>query len=319
MQINTSYYLRYFGPLLAAFLLYLFATYTAADTVITNVTVTYVVTDPSGSPIVQTDANGNVISEVRYQPYGEPTQLVGSQPATGGDGPGFQGKIVDRTTGLSNFGARYYNPKSGRFMSVDPAMAPEGDPHRFNHYTFGNNNPYRYVDPDGRAPADNEPTEGGTGIKNWPEELGGDKAFASVMGVGEGDSLRGEPRALTQAESIEANEVLTAAENASEANKAGEQMEGRHLPDSAFNTKAPKQVTPGTKTTEGQHINDQGRVEPWKAAYDKYGRLKGRTDYNAGNKSKGIDDVHHHTYEYGPGNNGRESGSHISGEYKGGQ
>ncbi len=83
-----------------------------------------------------------------------------------------------------------------------------------------------------------------------------------------------------------------------------------------FDKKAPKQTTPGTKTQKGEHINDQGRVEPWEAHYDEYGRLIGRTDYNAGNKAEGIPDTHHHTYEYPPGTNGIETGKHIPGEYK---
>ena len=65
-------------------------------------------------------------------------------------------------------------------------------------------------------------------------------------------------------------------------------------------------------------LEDLGRVQPWKAYYDKYGRLVlvGRTDYNAGNKTAGIPDTHYHTYEWGPGKNPYESGSHIKGEYK---
>jgi hypothetical protein len=62
--------------------------------------------------------------------------------------------------------------------------------------------------------------------------------------------------------------------------------------------KAPKQVQPGIRELEGQYVNDQGRVEPWKAYYDEYGRLEARTDYNAGNKAQKIPNVHHHTYEY---------------------
>ncbi|MDQ6946006.1 MAG: hypothetical protein M3256_06965 [Actinomycetota bacterium] len=58
--------------------------------------------------------------------------------------------------------------------------------------------------------------------------------------------------------------------------------------------------------------------EPWTAHYEEYGRLIGRTDYNAGNAAQGIPDVHYHTYEYGPGygNTGMETGSHIPGEYQ---
>ena len=88
------------------------------------------------------------------------------------------------------------------------------------------------------------------------------------------------------------------------------------LPEKIFSSKAPKQVTPGTKTLEGQYINDKGRVEPWTAHYDEYGRQVGRTDFNAGNKAQGIPDTHYHTYEYGPGTpGGMETGSHLPGEY----
>lgn len=74
-------------------------------------------------------------------------------------------------------------------------------------------------------------------------------------------------------------------------------------------------MTPGITTKTGQHINDHGRVEPWVAHYDVRGRLVGRTDYNAGNKTEGIPSTHHHKYEYGPGKNGMETGSQLPGEY----
>lgn len=76
------------------------------------------------------------------------------------------------------------------------------------------------------------------------------------------------------------------------------------------------QVTPGTRVLEGQYINDQNKVQPWTAYYDEYGRLTGRTEYNAGNKTAGIPDTHYHTYEWGPEKSPLESGSHIPGEYK---
>ena len=88
------------------------------------------------------------------------------------------------------------------------------------------------------------------------------------------------------------------------------------FPDEIFSSKAPDQVTPGTGVLEGQHIDDLGRVQPWEAHYDEYGRLVGRTDYNAANSAHNIPDVHHHTYEWGPGKTPMESGSHIPGEYK---
>lgn len=67
------------------------------------------------------------------------------------------------------------------------------------------------------------------------------------------------------------------------------------FPDKIFSQKAPMQVTPGTRVLEGQYINDQNKVQPWTAYYDEYGRLTGRADYNAGNKTAGIPDTHYHT------------------------
>jgi len=50
--------------------------------------------------------------------------------------------------------ARYYDPVIGRFYSNDPVDAVghigKGNPvHGFNRYTYANNNPYKYTDPDG--------------------------------------------------------------------------------------------------------------------------------------------------------------------------
>lgn len=44
--------------------------------------------------------------------------------------------------------ARYYDPVIGRFYSNDPIGFR--DVHSFNRYAYANNNPYKYVDPDGR-------------------------------------------------------------------------------------------------------------------------------------------------------------------------
>lgn len=90
------------------------------------------------------------------------------------------------------------------------------------------------------------------------------------------------------------------------------QAPGRYL-----TADAPKQVsTPGTRVLQGQHVNDLGRVEPWTAHYDEYGRLIGRTDFNAGNRAAGIPDTHFHTYEWGRGKNPLETGKHLPGEFQ---
>ena len=45
---------------------------------------------------------------------------------------------------------RYYDPIAGRFLSVDPVTTDTKTGSSFNRYVYGNNNPYKFKDPDGR-------------------------------------------------------------------------------------------------------------------------------------------------------------------------
>ena len=62
---------------------------------------------------------------------------------------GFNGKENDNSTGESNldFGARIYNPRLGRFLSVDPLQNKYPD---LSPYIFSANNPIANVDVDGK-------------------------------------------------------------------------------------------------------------------------------------------------------------------------
>jgi hypothetical protein len=48
---------------------------------------------------------------------------------------------------------RYYDPMIGRFLSVDPVTATSVGGN-FNRYWYANDNPYRFIDPDGRQDED---------------------------------------------------------------------------------------------------------------------------------------------------------------------
>ncbi|MFE0174067.1 RHS repeat domain-containing protein [Streptomyces sp. NPDC059002] len=61
---------------------------------------------------------------------------------------GFVGGTTD-TTGLTHLGAREYDPALGRFISVDPII-DTSDPQQMHGFTYSNNNPLIYADPDGK-------------------------------------------------------------------------------------------------------------------------------------------------------------------------
>ena len=115
--------------------------------------------DAVGNVLVVEDTQGNVVEEHEYDPYGQ--ELCGTAPhmapcATipAGQARRFTGKERDKETGLDYFGARYYQGNVGRFTSVDPVLnkgAALRDPQLWNRYTYGQGNPLRVVDPDGRA------------------------------------------------------------------------------------------------------------------------------------------------------------------------
>lgn len=103
----------------------------------------YLHTDGLGSPVAKTNAVGTVRDRSYYEPYGWTTT-----PAQAG--PGFTGHVTDTETGLSYMQARYYDPYAGRFLSTDP-MGVGGSGGSFNRYAYANNNPFKFLDPDGRA------------------------------------------------------------------------------------------------------------------------------------------------------------------------
>ncbi|MGH8511423.1 MAG: glycohydrolase toxin TNT-related protein [Gammaproteobacteria bacterium] len=108
--------------------------------------VVYYHNDALGSPIAATDAQGRVVWRKSYTPYGQPIDQAAPNE------PGYTGKFEEPGLGIQNFGARWYDPRIGRFLAIDPAGFDPRNPQSFNRYAYANNNPYKYVDPDGRAP-----------------------------------------------------------------------------------------------------------------------------------------------------------------------
>lgn len=107
-------------------------------------TVTYVYTDPQGTPLAEADAHGNITARFDYSPYG--SIALGTAP----NGPGYTGHVNDPETGLIYMQQRYDSPSEGRFLSPDPVGVSPGDVFSFNRYAYANDNPVRFTDPDGR-------------------------------------------------------------------------------------------------------------------------------------------------------------------------
>ncbi|MBM0105710.1 hypothetical protein JM946_13175 [Steroidobacter sp. S1-65] len=105
---------------------------------------TYYHTDGLGSVVAASNPSGELLWRKEYAPFGD---QIDQTPDT--EKLGYTGKPHDTVLGLTNLGARYYDPHLGRFMSPDPVGSVESNPVSFNRYAYVNNNPYKYVDPDG--------------------------------------------------------------------------------------------------------------------------------------------------------------------------
>jgi RHS repeat-associated protein len=283
-------------------------------------TLQFIHTNHLGTPEAVTDASGHVVWRGNHTPFGE-ARPSGSLTFN----LRFPGQYFDRETGLHYNHFRYYDPHTGRYTQPDPIGLAGGD---INLFAYVGGNPVMYYDFYGLAIGDYLPPlpqevvdfSAGAGdailmgyggdLRNAMGIDGGVNPCSGAYGYGTATGV-GVVTATGAAGAVRGLAWRAAARQG-----IREIAEKGTSPDEVFSSKAPKQTTPGTKTLEGQHINDKGRVEPWKAHYDEYGRQIGRTDYNAGNKTQGIPSTHHHTKEYNsqfPA--GRSTGDHIPGEY----
>ena len=105
--------------------------------------VTYrIIGDHLGSPRLVVDVtSGVVMQRMDYDVFG--TVILDTNP--GFQPFGFAGGIYDRDTGLTQFGARDYDPETGRWTSKDPVRFDGG----INFYGYASNDPINAVDPTG--------------------------------------------------------------------------------------------------------------------------------------------------------------------------
>ena len=106
--------------------------------------VVYYHPDHLGSSNILTDENGTVVGETNYYPYGDIFSDSGSSLTH----YKFTDQESDEETGLVYYGARYYDPVLGKFLSPDPLEEPLL-PQDLNPYQYARGNPLKLIDPDG--------------------------------------------------------------------------------------------------------------------------------------------------------------------------
>ncbi len=120
-----------------------------------------------GSVSVVANETGEVTRYV-YEPYGE--VLRGRSTGTDVITHKFTDRQADASTGLLYYGARYYDPELGRFITADTVIPGAGsDPQGLNRYAYVLNNPLKLVDPSGHSPEEATISEPRVGQKKWSE------------------------------------------------------------------------------------------------------------------------------------------------------
>lgn len=110
-----------------------------------NDQVRYNLADLVGSNTMEIDAEGQLISQEEYYPYGGTALLAArSELEVGYKTVRYSGRERD-STGLYYYGFRYYQPWAGRWLNPDPAWTADG----LNLYRMVRNNPLTYRDSEG--------------------------------------------------------------------------------------------------------------------------------------------------------------------------
>ncbi len=104
--------------------------------------------DQIGTPLALVDEQGSVVWQACYDTYGRAHIEVESV----GNPLRFQGQYHDVETGLHYNLARYYDPRTGRFIQPDPIGLLGG----VNHYQYAPN-PVMWVDPHGLCAKEDTP------------------------------------------------------------------------------------------------------------------------------------------------------------------
>ena len=144
-----------------------------------GVTLTFVYGDHLGSASVTANISGTKVSEVRYYPFGETRYSSGTTPTS----KRFTSQEEQVGIGLYDYGARFYDPAIGRFISADSVVPRPGDSQALNRYTYARNSPLVRVDPSGHGDCNVHTTSGCFPWNVDPVFVGGD-FLSSINPIG---------------------------------------------------------------------------------------------------------------------------------------
>ena len=137
-----------------------------------------------------TDASGNVLTRTSFDPFGGRRESNWSRDITAAslvtllsqqderESRGFTDHEQLRT-GFIHMNGRVYDPRIGRFVSMDPVTDYDGGSQALNPYAYVMNSPTRFIDPSGYAEI----------LPNgdvWPGVGGGGNASYPIAWVGQG-------------------------------------------------------------------------------------------------------------------------------------
>ena len=102
--------------------------------------------DHLGSSSLITSGSGDLVQHIQYVPFGEVFVEERASQNSWSTPYKFNGKEQDEETGLCYYGARYYDPRTSVWLSVDPLA--EKYPN-VGSYVYCAGSPVKYIDPDG--------------------------------------------------------------------------------------------------------------------------------------------------------------------------
>ncbi|MEV8373450.1 RHS repeat-associated core domain-containing protein [Kribbella sp. NPDC056861] len=112
----------------------------------------WLASDHHGTQRLAISAETQTVARRRELPFGSPRGAAAS--AFPGE-KGFVRGTLDSSTGLTQLGARSYDPDTGRFISVDPLLVVD-DPQQLDGYSYAANGPVNGSDPTGLARSDDD-------------------------------------------------------------------------------------------------------------------------------------------------------------------